>query len=140
MSEDYATSALVELVRHAYEASSHGDYDAMMNVYSRDAIWDMTPLGLGVYEGHAAIRSFIEDWIGSFEEFRVEPEEILDLGGGVTLAVVVQGGRPAGGNGRVQWRYAQVSEWVGRVAFQSTNYLDVDEARTAAERLAEERE
>jgi ketosteroid isomerase-like protein len=139
MSEESATHALVGLVRHAYEASSHGDYDAMMSVYGPDAIWDMTPLGLGVYEGHDAIRRFIEDWIGSFGEFRVEPEEILDLGGGVTLAVVVQGGRPAGGNGRVQWRYAQVSQWVDGVAVQSTNYLDIDEARAAAERLAEER-
>jgi ketosteroid isomerase-like protein len=140
MSEESTTPALVELVRHAYEASSHRDYDAMMSVYGRDAIWDMTPLGLGVYEGHAAIRSFIEDWIGSFRDFEVEPVEILDLGGGVTLAVVVQGGRPAGSDGRVQWRYAQVSQWVDGVAVQSTNYLDVDEARAAAERLAEERD
>jgi ketosteroid isomerase-like protein len=139
MSEASTTPDLVELVRHAYEASSHGDYDAMMSVYSRDAIWDMTPLGLGVYEGHASIRSFIEDWIGSFGEFEVEPEEILDFGGGVTLAVVVQGGRPAGSDGRVQWRYAQVSKWEDGLAVQSTNYLDVDEARSTAERLAEER-
>jgi ketosteroid isomerase-like protein len=137
MSEESTTSDLVELVRHAYEASSHGNYDAMMSVYSRDAIWDMTPIGLGVYEGHAAIRSFIEDWIGSFREFVVEPEEILDLGGGITLAVVAQGGSPAGSDGRVQWRYAQVSQWVDGMAVQSTNYLDIDEARSAAERLAQ---
>ena len=61
MSGESGTSALVELVRHAYEASSRGDYDAMMSVYGRDAIWDMTPLGLGVDELHHAIRSFIED-------------------------------------------------------------------------------
>jgi ketosteroid isomerase-like protein len=139
MSEESTTPALVELVRHAYEASGHCDYDAMMSVYGRDSVWDMTPLGLGVYEGHAAIRSFIEDWIGSFEGFYVEPEEMHDLGGGVTLAVVVQGGRPAGGDASVQWRYAQVSEWVGGVAVRSTNYLDIGEARAAAERLAEER-
>jgi ketosteroid isomerase-like protein len=139
MPDESTTSDLVGLVRHAYEASNHGDYDAMMSVYSRDAIWDMTPLGLGVYEGHAAIRTFIEDWIASFREFEAEPEELLDLGGGVTLAVVVQGGRPKGSNSRVQWRYAQVSKWVDGVAVQSTNYLDVYEARAAAERLAEER-
>jgi ketosteroid isomerase-like protein len=139
MPEESTTPDLVQHVRRAYEASSHGDYDAMMSVYGRDAIWDMTPLGLGLYEGHAAIRSFIEDWIASFTEFEVVPEQILDLGGGVTLAVVVQGGRPTGSNGRVQWRYAQVSKWLDGVAVQSTNYLDIDEARAAAERLAEER-
>jgi hypothetical protein len=39
----------------------------------------------------------------------------------------------------VQWRYAQVSEWVDGVAVQSTDDLDVDEGRAAADRLAEER-
>jgi ketosteroid isomerase-like protein len=139
MSEESTTPDLVELVRHAYDASRHGDYDAMMSVYGRDAIWDMTPLGLGVYQGYAAIRSFIEDWIASFTDFEVEPAEIIDLGGGVTFAVVVQGGCPTGSNRRVQWRYAQVSAWVDGVAVRSTNYLDVDGARAAAERLAAER-
>jgi ketosteroid isomerase-like protein len=139
MSEESTTPELVDLVRHAYEASSHGNYDAMMSVYSPDAIWDMTPVGLGVYRGYGAIRGFIEDWIGSFSEFEVDPEEILDLGSGVTLAVVVQAGRPAASAGRVEWRYAQVSEWVDGVAAKSTNYLDIDEARAAAERLVQER-
>jgi hypothetical protein len=111
----------------------------MMSVYGRDAVWDMTPIGLGTYEGLAAIRGFVEDWVGAYEEWRAEPEEILDLGGGVTLAVALQGGHPVGSDGHVQWRYAQVSVWVEGVAVRTTNYLDIDQARAAAERLAEER-
>jgi ketosteroid isomerase-like protein len=138
MSDESTTPDLVELVRGAYEASNRRDFDAMMSVYGRDSVWDMTPMGLGTYEGLAVIRRFFEDWIGTFEEFEVEPNEILALNGGVTLAVVLQRGRPVGSDGHVQLRYAQISVWVESVAVRTTNYTDIDEARAAAERLAEE--
>jgi ketosteroid isomerase-like protein len=139
MSEDSTAPDLVELVRGAFEHSSRRDVNALMSVYGPDSVFDTTPLGLGVYEGQRAIRGFFEDWIGTFEEFQMEPEEILDLGGGVTLAVALQSGRPEGGDRQVQWRYAAVSVWVDGVAARTTNYFDIDEAREAAQRLAEER-
>ena len=130
---------LVELVRRAFEHSSDRDVNALMSVYGPDSVFDTSPLGLGVDEGQAAIRGFFEDWIGTFEEFQMEPEEILDLGGGVTLAVALQSGRPVGGGAQVQWRYAAVSIWIDGVAARTTNYFDIDEARVAAERLADSR-
>ncbi|MEA2208673.1 MAG: SnoaL-like domain [Solirubrobacteraceae bacterium] len=139
MSEKSTTSGLVGLVRGAYEASNRCDFDAMMAVYGRDSVWDMTPMGLGTYEGLAAIRRFLEDWLGSFEEFEAELDEILALDGGITLAVVLQRGRPVGSDGHVELRYAQISVWVERVAVRTTNYTDIDKARGAAERLAEKR-
>jgi ketosteroid isomerase-like protein len=139
MSEESTTRDLVELMRGAYEASSRREFDAMMSVYGPDSVWDVAPLGLGVYSGEVAIRGFFEDWIGTFEEFEIEAEEIVELGGGITLAVVLQGGRPIGSDGHVQWRFAAVSEWVNGLAERTTNYADIDEARAAAERLAEER-
>ena len=140
MSEESTTPDLVELVRRAYEASSRRELDAMMSFYGPDSVWDVAPLGLGVYDGAAAIRAFFEDWMGTFEEFEIEAEEIVDLGGGVTLAVVLQSGRPIDSDGHVRWRFAAVTKWVGGVAARTTNYTDIDEARAAAERLAEERQ
>ena len=139
MTEESATPDLVDRVRRAYEASNRKDIDALMSVYGPDAVWDMTPVGLGTYEGLTAVRDILEEWIGAFEEFEVEVEEVLDLGGGVTLVVAFQSGRPLGSDGHVQWRYAQVSVWVGNVAVPTTNYADIDEARAAAERLTESR-
>jgi ketosteroid isomerase-like protein len=139
MREESMSPDLVELVRRAFEHSSRRDVNALMSVYGPDSVFDTSPLGLGAYEGQAAIREFFEDWIGTFEEFQMEPEEILDLGGGVTLAVALQSGRPVGGDGQVQWRYAAVSVWVDGVAARTTNYFDIDEGRAAAERLAKER-
>ena len=59
----------------------------MASFYALDAVWDMSPLGLGVYEGRAAIRRFFEDWFDSYEEWAMEIETIFDLGSGVVYGV-----------------------------------------------------
>ena len=62
----------------------------------------------------------------------------LALGSGITFAVVIQRGRLAGSDGRLEWRFGAVGTWIdGAVA--DVGDSDVDEARAAAERLAEER-
>ena len=139
-SEESTTPDLVERWRCSFTAFNRGDIDAALNLWGRDPVWDLSPMGLGVYEGLATIRVFWEDWVGAYEEWKAEPEEILDLGNGVTLAVVVQTGRPAGSSGDVGLRYAAVAVWVDGAIVRITNYTDIDEARAAAERLAEERE
>ena len=53
------------------------------------------------------------------------------------FAVFVQKGHPVGSRGEVQWRHAQVGEWAEGVLVRITVYADIDEARAAAERLAE---
>jgi len=138
MSEESTTPDLAELVRSSYASAARRDWDAVMSLFAPDAVWDLSPMGLGTYEGLAATRRFFEDWSDTFEEFEIEPQEVLELGGGVTLAVVLQEGRPVGSDGRVQWRYGQVNVWVDSVAVRLTSYTDIDEARAAAERLAQE--
>ena len=141
MSDESTTPDLVELKRHAITSAVHGDFDAAMSVYGPGSVWDTTGLGISMtYEGEAAIREVFEDWTAPYEELEVEIEEIRDLGGGVTLAVIVQNGRPAGSSGHVQMRFASVCEWERGFIARAMQYFDIDEARAAAERLAEERE
>jgi ketosteroid isomerase-like protein len=96
-------------------------------------------MGMGVFEGLAAIRSFYADWMGAYEDYRIEAEEIYDLGNGVTFGVLLQQGRPMGSGGTVQLRYGTFTAWMDGKAERVWNYPDIDEARAAAERLAEER-
>ena len=139
MSEESTTPDLVELVRRTVETASKGDLDAIMAFYTPDAVWDMSPLGMGVFEGQAALRGFMEDWLASYEEWELQVVEVQDLGNAVTWGVLVQKGRPVGSSGEVELRYASVSEWEDGKIARITNYTDMDEARAAAERLAEER-
>ncbi len=138
MSEESTTPDLVALMRRLFEAAERDDFDAAMRFFASDAVWES--MGLGTrFEGVAAIRGHFEDWRGAYEEYEMELEEVLDLGNGVVFATLAQGGRPAGSTGRVRVREARVATWVDGMFARTTTYLDIDEARAAAERLAEER-
>ena len=77
-----------------------GRLDDLVAAYAPDAVWDMNPLGgLGTFEGHPAIRRFLEDWHSNYEELEIALEEILDLGNGVGFVVTRLTGRPVGSPG-----------------------------------------
>ena len=139
MSEESTTPDLAELVRRYVEAAGSGDLDAMMSFYASDAVWDLAAAGLGTHEGSAAIRGFLEDWSASFEDLEVELEDVVDLGNGVVLVVNRLKGRPAGSTGDVQLQQAWIQAWRETLVVRQTSYLDIDQARAAAERLAKER-
>jgi hypothetical protein len=140
MSEESTTPDLVERTRRGFDAGSRRDVEAVMSDYGAESVWDMSPLGLGVYGGQVAIRRFLEDWWGSYREYRNQVEEILDLGNGVIFSVVRIEGRLVGSDAYTHARYAGIAEWVEGVVGRTTNYTDIDEARAAAERLAQSRE
>jgi ketosteroid isomerase-like protein len=139
MAEESTTPDLMELAQRRVDAADSGDVDAMVSFFASDAVWDSTSMGFEVYEGKAAIRRFFEDWWRPYEQWEADAEEILDLGSGVTFTVLIFNARPAGSDGVVRFRYAAVTEWAEGAVARDTNYLDIDEARPAAERLAEER-
>jgi hypothetical protein len=78
------------------------------------------------------------EWIGAYEDLRMELGEVRDLGHGVTFAVVEQHGRLHGSTGWVRYCSAAVMTWTDGLIELVTNYPDTDEARAAAERLAQE--
>jgi uncharacterized protein (TIGR02246 family) len=138
MSEDSTTPDPVERVRRQAEAANRRDLDAATSSFARDAVFDGRVVG-DHFEGRAAIRSFLEDWFGTYEELEFELEEVRDLGKGVVFAVVTQNGRLVGSAGHVRQREGWVYIWVGGLIARLTTY-ELDEALTAAERLVEERE
>jgi uncharacterized protein (TIGR02246 family) len=135
MSEEPTTPDLVELVGRALEAANRRDLDAVASSFAEDATFDGRALG-DHFEGRAAIRSFIEDWFGAYEELEYGLEEVRDLGKGVVFAVVVQSGRPVGSAGHVRQREGWVFVWAGGLVARLT-ISEVDEARAVAERLAQ---
>ena len=110
MSEESATPDLAVLTRRIYEAADAGDFDAMMRLFRPDAVWDQ-PDGIETFEGAAAVRRFVEEWQGSYEEYEAEVEDIVDFGNGVTFAVSVQKGRLAGSSRDVSIRFPAVYTW-----------------------------
>jgi ketosteroid isomerase-like protein len=140
MSEESTTPDLVELTRRQFEAANRRDMDAVMSRFRSDGVYDISPSGLGTFEGQTAVRGFVKDWWDAFEELALEPEDVLDLGHGIVLVVVCQTGRPANSAGHLRRREAYVLEWVEDMTRRVTVYTDIEEGRAAAERLAAERE
>jgi ketosteroid isomerase-like protein len=134
MSDPTAPDLLV-LVRRAHEASSEGDLDVMMGVYGPDAI--LVTERFGRFEGRAAIRAYYEDWLGSFDDLMVELE-LHDHGNGVVFVGQVLTGRHASSSSEIHMRNAAVHEFVDGLIVRSTTYMDIDEARAVAERVATE--
>ena len=137
MAEESANPDPVELLGKAFEAVNRGDVDAVASSFAEDATFDGRALG-DRFEGRAAIRSFVEEWFGAYEELEYGLEEVRDLGNGVVFAVVVQNGRPAGSAGHLRQREGWVFVWVRGLIARLT-ISEVDEAHAAAERLAQER-
>jgi ketosteroid isomerase-like protein len=140
MSEKSTTSDPVQLTRRLYETMDREwDFDALAGFFASDAVWDLSGSHLGVYEGAAAIGDFLVGYWATWEDHHHEIEEILDLGRGVLLVGIREDGCPRGSKARVQARHLQVFEWAQGEIVRITGYPDIDEARAAAERLAEER-
>jgi ketosteroid isomerase-like protein len=139
MPEKSTTPDLVELLRRAFEAGNRGDLDALMGFYTADVVLEAAGTGLS-FEGRAAVRRFYEDWFSVYKDFESELEEALDLGNGVGFSVLRSRGRPVGSTASAEQCSAWVSTWVEDVIPLVTVYTDIDEARAAAERLAESRE
>jgi ketosteroid isomerase-like protein len=140
MAEESTTPDLVERWQQASEAAERGDFDAVMSVHAPEAVWDASQSGVGSFEGVAAIRSFLEDWIGAYEGYEYKQEEGQDLGNGVVFVVVCADAHPVGSSATVQERWAVTVMWAaGMIVRVTVNNGDADEARAIAERLAEER-
>lgn len=110
-----------------------------MAFFGPESTVDMRGVGLGMYAGLPAIRQFFEWWIGSSDEIEFRLEDVQGLGDGVVFASVRQNARPTGTKEFLRLRYAAVYLWVEGVAVQVTHYRDLEQARGAAEALAESR-
>jgi ketosteroid isomerase-like protein len=138
MREESTTPDLVELMRLLFEALNSGDFEGFTNLLAPEAVFEQIAFGTA-FEGVVAIRGFLEEWTGAYDGYHAEVQEILDLGSGVVFSVVRQSGHPHGSAGRVTASIGNVASWVDGLVVRATIYLDIDEARAAAERLAQER-
>lgn len=80
----------VEVVRRAWEASDHGDSEALLALYDQDIVWQSHygPIS-GSYHGHEGVRQFFREWTDALETFHARAEDFIDVGDCVVVDVRV---------------------------------------------------
>jgi len=140
VSQESATPDLARRARHVGETLGRRDFDGFTRLFAPGAVWDASQPGVGTFHGAAAIRAFLEDWLAAYEEWDNQWEEVVALDNRIVFTVNRQDGRLAGGMGKVQERYALTFTFgTAGLIERALVIQDIDEARVAAERLAEER-
>ncbi len=138
MAEEATSPDAVELTHRAYASVNTRDLDAITALMGPASVWDASRWDLGTHTGADAIRRFADDWVGSLYEYGVRVKEMHDLGNGVVWAVQTAH-RATSRHGYIEVQSALVFVWVDGLLARATIYTEPDEARAAAERLAQER-
>jgi ketosteroid isomerase-like protein len=122
----------VEIVRRMYDAYYGGDADGALAFFSPDVVSDHSRrLGGGISHGREGLRAQITEWVGTFEDYREEIEEIRDLGS-LVCVVAIQRGQGKGSGVDVERRYALLYEIQGDEITRFTVYSTLPEALEAA--------
>ena len=71
----------VEIVKAFSRRFAEGDRG--MSDFDPDIVWDTSASGMpaaGIYHGHEGVRSFFQDWLAPWEDYRIEYREYIDAG------------------------------------------------------------
>jgi ketosteroid isomerase-like protein len=85
----------VEIVKIAYEAFASGGLDQFMEHFTDDVDYravEGAPDDHGPIRGKDGVRQYFQDWIDTFDEFFMEPVELIDAGEDAVVAVERFGG------------------------------------------------
>jgi ketosteroid isomerase-like protein len=122
----------LEVLRKGYEALNRGELGAILGLMDPDIEWkpgEEAPEA-GDFTGRDAFMTFVASWSESFDDFRVEPQEMTTVGDSV-IVVVRQKGRGRGSG--VELDISTVHVWTIRdgAAVKWAAYRNRDEALAA---------
>ncbi len=86
----------IKTVREAATAFSRGDLDAWLEYMADDIDYRAVEGALddrGPIHGKGAVRAYLDDWVGTFDDFRSEPVELIEAGEDQVVAVLRISGR-----------------------------------------------
>jgi ketosteroid isomerase-like protein len=86
----------IAAVEDAYRALASGGLDRFLEHWTDDLDHrsiEGAPDDRGPIHGKDAMRAYVQDWIDTFDEFSIEPVELIDADGDVVVAVLRYGGR-----------------------------------------------
>ena len=126
------SQANVVIVRRMYEAFQAGDAERALAHFDQDVLVEATGrVDTGAGRGPEAVSSLVGSWVGAFDEWSEEIEEMRDLGDQVCV-VATQRGRGKETGLPVEYRYAVLYEIRGGRITHMTLHPDTETALEAA--------
>jgi hypothetical protein len=122
----------VKTLRAAYEALNDGDIERALAVLDEDAEWcehsDLPEAGM--YRGRDSIRTFLAQFLESWQDFHQETEELI-TGEGRVLVMLRSRVRGRGSGVYVEGQYAHLWTMEDGRGVRVDAYFDRDEALRA---------
>ena len=125
----------MDIVRRSWEAFTAEGVDAMTEFWHPDIDWRAVEGAVddvGVFTGRDRKRAYYADWVTTFEEFRVELEEVLFAADDRVGVVIHTSGRPRGSSSWVDGRYSIVYVVRDGLIASGREYETPAQAREAA--------
>ena len=124
----------VEVVRRGFQAFADGGLDAMAEFWDPDIDWRAAEGAIddvGEMHGPVAVRRYFQDWIDTFDDFRVVAEELRDLGDDRVLSILRVTGRAKLSGTETELRFALVSTVRNGKVVRAREHLSVEDALKA---------
>ena len=101
----------VEIVRRQAEAYARGEWEEAMAAFDPDVVYDISHYSAGgdVFHGLDGIRKGFREWVGSWEDYRVEVVDVIDAGDDKVVLMTRQTGKGRGSGVPVEVTNATVN-------------------------------
>ena len=116
-------------------AANRRDFDLMLTGWASDIDYravEGAPDDHGPIHGKAEMRAYFQDWIDTFDDMKVEPLEVIDVGEDQVIAVLRSSGRAKLSGVETDLTYAVLSTIRGGKIVRGREYRTKEEALEAA--------
>ncbi len=126
----------IEIVRKMYEAYVRGDMDRALAFFHEDVEADFSiRVDSGVSTGRDELAKVVGSWIGAWDDYQEEIDEVHDFGSAICL-VVTQRGRGKGSGVELANQFATVYEFTDGLITGVTMFDSREKALEAAKKAA----
>jgi ketosteroid isomerase-like protein len=128
-------SANTAVVEAAYADLASGGLDGFIEHWAEDVdhrTIEGAPDDHGPIRGREAFRDYIQDWMDTFDEFTIEPVELVECGGNLVVGELRYGGRARLSRLKIAETFGVILTIRGGMIVRGREFATRDDARRAA--------
>jgi ketosteroid isomerase-like protein len=84
----------VETVRRIHEFWQRREFDQALDAFDPDVVWTTTETG--EFHGHDGVKASLREWVGTFDDYRYDVVDVIDVDDARVLVIGHQSGKGRG--------------------------------------------